>query len=228
MRCLQNRGKIPKRGSDGALAAELGVIRTLWETRVTVAAVLVALIFAGHPTAAPSPSSSILPNCFPAQAGLSAFEAQWFCGHLRAAGEARLSGERVFRFTYLPTFDAPRIVVIRAHGQEWVVSAKVLGGKGGYEPGILVRTTERKLSADEVRLLLQRLENARMWQPTDIQQELGTDGSEWLLEGQQDGKYAFHKVWSPEESTFPQYRRVCRYMLELGDILPGPGESELY
>jgi hypothetical protein len=195
---------------------------------VTVPALFAALVLAGRPTAAPSPSPSILPNCFPAQAGLSAFESQRFCGHLRAAGEARLSGERVVRFTYFPTFDAPRIVVISAQGQEWVVSGKVLSGKGGYHPGTVARTTERNLSSEQVRLLLQRLENAGLWEPTDAQQELGADGSEWLLEGQQAAKYVFHKVWSPEESTFPQYRRVCRYMLELADILPGPGESELY
>jgi hypothetical protein len=195
---------------------------------VTVAALFTALFLAGQPTAVPSPSASAPPNCFPAEAGLSEFEVQWFCGHLRAAGEARLSGERVFRFTYLPTFHAPRIVVVSEQGQRWVVSGKVLSGKGGYAPGTVARTTERKLSADEARLLLQRLEKAGIWEPTDTQQELGADGSEWLLEGLQAGTYAFHKVWSPEESTFPQYRKVCRYLLELADILPGPGESELY
>jgi hypothetical protein len=152
---------------------------------------------------------------------------QWFCGHLRAAGESRLAGERAFRFTYLPTFNAPRVVVVRARGKEWVASGKILGGKGGYEPGKVVRTTERKLSQEEVRLLLQRLENAGIWESTDKQQR-GTDGSEWLLEAQEAGRYAFHRVWTPSGSTFPVFRKACGYMLELAGILPESTEGELY
>ncbi len=165
------------------------------------------------------------PHCFPPKVGVDDFERRWFCGHLAAAGEWALRGDPAYRFTYLPTFDHPRIVTVTLVRDEPIVVGKVLTGHGGYEPGSISRTTQRVLAAGEWRLLLQRLENAGMWQPSDVQATIGPDGSEWLLEGRHAAQYRLHKVWSPTEASFPQYRRVCSYMLELAGIVP---DHELY
>jgi hypothetical protein len=169
-----------------------------------------------------------VPNCFPPAASVGDFETQWFCTQLLAAGESSLAGDRVFRFTYLPTFHATRVVVVAKRGQEWVAVGKVLDGQGGYVPGKVARTTERRLLDTEVRLLEQRLRNAGMWERTERNTSKGLDGSEWLLEGRRGGQYIFHEVWSPTETTFPQYRKVCIFMLELAGIQPEQSEQELY
>jgi len=152
---------------------------------------------------------------------------RWYCSHLQAAGESVLSEGKRYRFTYIPSFHPPRVVVISSEPEGWVATGKVLSGKGGYAAGKVVRTTRRMLTTDEVRLLEQRLENAGLWQPTDLQQE-GTDGSEWLLEARDGARYMFHDVWSPRENTFPQYRKACVYMLELAGVMPEGEERELY
>jgi hypothetical protein len=167
-------------------------------------------------------------DCFPSTAGVDDFKTDWFCSQLAAAGEGLLPGEHSYRFTYIPSFHATRIVVVTETEGQWTVVGKVLSGRGGYEPGTLARTTKRALTAAEARLLENRLANAGMWEPTDKNPETGVDGAEWVLEGRRTSRYAFHDVWSPTDRTFPQYRRVCIFLLQLADILPSPKKQELY
>jgi len=167
------------------------------------------------------------PPCFPPQAGLDEFRVEWYCGHLTAAGVRELAGDPAYRFVYLPSFHAPRIVTVLVEAGAPVVRGIVLSGKGGYKPGNVQRRTERRLSDREWRLLRQRLENAGMWEGDTRQQDTGFDGSRWILEGRADGKYRFHDIWSPKPSRFPQYYKACSYMLELAGLTPAPPE-ELY
>ena len=160
-------------------------------------------------------------SCFPPEAGIDAFRSAWFCRQLNAAHEERLSGELAYRFSYIPSFHATRVVVAFKAVGRLVVIGKVLDGRGGYEPGGLAHTTRRLLSDVEWRLLEQRLENAGLWEPPDRDDRSLTDGAEWVLEGRKDGRHSFRAVHSPTDSTFPQYRKVCAYMLELADITPG-------
>lgn len=165
-------------------------------------------------------------DCFPPEARLDKFRSDWFCRQLTAAKEARLAGEPSYRFSYIPSFHATRIVVAFKEEGHPVVVGKVLSGKGGYEAGTLAQTTRRALSADEWRRLEQRLENAGLWEPPDRDDRVGADGAEWIVEGRKGGRYSFHVVWSPTEGTFPQYRKVCSYMLELAGI--SPAAQDLY
>src|SRR5262245_33711717 len=78
----------------------------------------------------------------------------------------------------MPSFHATRVVVAFLEAGKPVIVGKVLSGKGGYEPGTLVRTTKRALNPDEWRLLQQRLENAGLWESTDRDDRLGVDGAQ--------------------------------------------------
>jgi len=191
---------------------------------------VVALLFLAAQTRPPRPSAapSPVPNCFPQEAHLDDFRTQWYCAQLLASGQSRLAGGKAYRFTYLPTFHHPRVVTLSQHGEEWIVSGRVLSGQGGYQPGKVSRSTERTLSTTEVRLLEQRLENAGVWEPDSAQENRGLDGSIWLLEARNGPRYVLHEVWSPRDNTFPQYRKACAYMLELAGVLPGADEGELY
>jgi len=165
-------------------------------------------------------------TCFPTEAGLHSFKAEWFCKQLAAAEERRLSGDPAYRFSYIPSFHATRVVVAFMDKERPTVIGKVLSGKGGYEPGRLLRVTRRVLSTDEWRLLERRLDNAGLWELPDKYSREGFDGAEWVLEGRNQGRYSLHDVWSPTDSTFPQYRKACVYMLELAGI--APDTTQLY
>jgi hypothetical protein len=165
-------------------------------------------------------------SCFPDEAALDPFLVDWYCKHLNAAGPGQLGPGPSYRFTYLPSFDAPRIVTVAREAHQLVVRGIVLSGKGGYEPGKIATNTRRVLSPGEWQLLQQRLENAGMWEPTDINDANGVDGARWILEGRRDGTYRLHDVWSPAPKRFPQFVKACVYLLELADIKPA--SSELY
>ena len=166
-------------------------------------------------------------GCFPPEAGVDAFRAEWFCRQLDAAQEGRLTGEPAYRFTYVPSFDPTRVVLVYKEKERTVVVGKVLSGAGGYEPGTVARTTGRDLSAEEWRSLEQRLEQAGLWAPLLRDERIGTDGAEWILEGRKAGRYAFHAVWSPDSGSFPSHRDAGTYMLELAGIRPEK-KKELY
>ena len=191
-----------------------------------VGALLILLAASGEPR--PNAAPSAVPNCFPAEAHVDEFRTHWFCAHLLAAGEGKLQGEETYRFTYLPTFHHPRVVRVTHGSSGWTLRAVVLSGQGGYKPGNVARSAERKLTQAKARLLLQRLEDAGVWEPDPVQKEVGLDGSMWLLEAKRGVRYQFHEVWSPEANTAPQYRKACEYMLELAGVLPEPKEGELY
>jgi hypothetical protein len=164
--------------------------------------------------------------CFPSEAAVDEFRADWYCGQLAAAGLGMLTGDPSFRLTYLPSFNASRFVVVTMEAGRPVVRGVVLTGRGGYEPGKVARSTRRVVTSEEWRLLRQRLDNAGMWESTDTNDSSGVDGAQWILEGQKDGKYRLHDVWSPTAERFPQYVKVCLYMLELAGIKPS--DEELY
>lgn len=122
-------------------------------------------------------------DCFPPEAGVDAFKVRWFCKQLGAAQETQLSADPAYRFTYIPSFHSTRVVVVRLDGGRPVAVGKVLSGKGGYDPGSLLRTTRRSLTDDEWRHLEQQLENVRIWESPDRDDRLGLDGAQWVLEG---------------------------------------------
>lgn len=160
-------------------------------------------------------------RCFPAQATavLDAFRADWYCKHLTAAGEESLRADPGYRFTYLPSFHSPRVVTVEWKRGEPVIVGKILSGRGGYEPGTILRRTRRILTPAEVRILEERLKDAGLWD-LQIPRVLGHDGSSWILEGRKAGWYQIQDVWSPREGQSAKYRQACIYLLTLADIMP--------
>jgi hypothetical protein len=115
-------------------------------------------------------------------------------------------------------------VVVRVEAGQHVAIGKVLNGHGGYAPGRLVQSTKRVLTSEEWRLLDQRMENAGLWEsPPDKDKDdrIGVDGAEWVVEGRRGNNYQFRSVWSPDDSSFPQYRKACEYLLTIAGIHPG-------
>jgi hypothetical protein len=145
---------------------------------------------------------------------------------LAAAGLGTLTSDPGFRFTYLPSFHAARIVSVALETGRPVVRGFVLTIPNGLQPGKVARQTHRVLTTEQWRLLQQRLENAGLWESTDTNDVSGVDGAQWLLEGRRGGEYRLHDVFSPTTERFPQYVKACRYMMELAGMTPP--DAELY
>ena len=159
-------------------------------------------------------------GCFLQSGLVSPFEHQWYCRQGNAAGLRPLQGERVYRLVLIPSFRPTRVVTVRIESGSAFAEGILLSGRGGYDPGGIARTTRRAVSPENWRLLEQRLENAGVWEAPEPDRESGEDGSQWLLEGRKGERAFFRDVWSPSESTFPQYRKAALFMLELAALEP--------
>jgi hypothetical protein len=76
---------------------------------------------------------------------------------------------------------------------------KVASGTGGYSPGTLSTNTSRKLTAQEAQSLLSRVESGGFWNaPNPVNDQTGTDGSQWIIEGVKAGRYHVVDRWMPK------------------------------
>jgi len=95
--------------------------------------------------------------------------------------------------------------------------SKVADGAGGYAPGKIVSKTARTLNADEAQKLLSSLDRARFWgAPNPINDQRGTDGSQWIIEGVKSGRYHVIDRWSPHAG--PAYVLGLLMAFELGKL----------
>lgn len=132
---------------------------------------------------------------------LNDFEDAWYSEHLRAAGERPLSfasgSPEALRFTWLRSFHPPVIVRV-----EWAptgaatLTATMLSGAGGYQPGEVSNTISRTLTQDEVERLLVLRETALREPPVDCTMML--DGARWVVEASGPGGYRYVNRQSPE------------------------------
>ncbi|RAK51137.1 hypothetical protein [Phenylobacterium soli] len=134
-------------------------------------------------------------------------EANWFGSHLRAAQErslwqpaSELRG-RTLRFLWLRSFHAPAVIRIDepARGTYWL-TATLLQGNGGYEPGRIDRRVTRRLSPEEAEAYEKAY--SQLASLPRIGCGNGADGSEWIIETRDQGRYSLLKRWTPASGTF--------------------------
>lgn len=132
---------------------------------------------------------------------LDEFEDAWYSRHLRAAGERPLSfapgSPPALRFTWLRTFDAPVIVRV-----EWAptgaatLTATMLSGAGGYDPGEISATVSRPLTQDEIESVL-LLRQAALREP-QVDCRMMLDGARWIVEAAGADGYRYVNAKSPK------------------------------
>ena len=142
------------------------------------------------------------------------FRQQWYSKHLAALHEPSMletsrrdMAAEEYRFLYLRTGDHPisvRIVVKSNHTAKLI--SKETSGKGGGEPGRLIRNREDRLSKLRTEAFLLASDDLSFWTlPTLIEQEdknvVHLDGSQWIFEGVKEGRYHIVDRWSPDRST---------------------------
>jgi hypothetical protein len=144
----------------------------------------------------------------------------WYSRVLTATLEPSLScgmgAPQRLRFLSIPTFDPASFVRVELTPDGGVVWSGTLSGSGGYDPGQLVRSAQRKLLAAESRELSAAIAKAGFWTtPADDSEHDGFDGTQWVLEGRRGADYHVVHRWSPTRGAF---RDLCRDFARLGGI----------
>lgn len=134
------------------------------------------------------------------------FKAEWYSAQLKALNEpslfalTKVNDAESYRFLWLRTFHHP--VAIRLDRQvdgTWTLTTKVGSGAGGYKPGQLVTDKSRKLTAQEIQAFLAKVQGDQFWSaPNPVNDQAGTDGSQWIIEGAKAGKYHVVDRWMPK------------------------------
>jgi hypothetical protein len=130
--------------------------------------------------------------------------------HLKVMAEKPLprrmedAESHVYRFTCLRTFHEGFCVVLEimpdgtAH-----LTYKMESGRGGYGAGFLRMSGQMSVSKSSSEEFVGWVNTGGFWTlPRHDRNSAGLDGSSWILEGVQDGKYHVIDRWSPEAGTF--------------------------
>ena len=126
-----------------------------------------------------------------------------------------------YRFTLIPTFDAPVSIRVWRGNDDYFLNFKKLSGQGGFgikKFGKLNADTTLKLNKDEWFRFTSLLRRADFWaEPPLTMEETVPDGAEWVMEGIKEGTECngshYHEVHRITPSK--ELRESCNYLLKL-------------
>jgi hypothetical protein len=133
------------------------------------------------------------------------FKERWYSGNLNALQEPSLyqlakdNKVECYRFLWLRSFNHPVSARLFRQGKgQWVLSLKIAGGAAGFHPAALIEDETLHLYDANVQRFLSQVESLGFWKaPNPVDDQKGTDGSQWIIEGVKDGKYHIVDRWSP-------------------------------
>ena len=165
---------------------------------------------------------------FPEVIGITDFENGWYSHQLLALEEPIIYAQKdsyktIYRFTCLRTFHNPFSIRIEIdeHEASAMLFFKMSSGAGGYDPGELMISEQKKLESEEFKSLVNVMGKYNYWELPFEDGSLGLDGSEWIIELLEDNKYHAISRWTPSN---------CE-VYDLGNIfieLSGQNIEELY
>jgi hypothetical protein len=160
------------------------------------------------------------------------FKSGWYTSQLQALQEPSLlrlakdTSAESYRFLWLRTFNHP--IAIRLEPKPdgtSILTTKIASGAGGYRPGVLSESNSRVLSKEQTQAFLSRLNKLNFWTaPNPVNDQGGTDGSQWIIEGIKGGKYHVVDRWSPQKGLV----RELGLMLALDLAKMNIPDSEIY
>ena len=165
--------------------------------------------------------------------GISKFEADWYGKSLKRMKEPRLPdftkdvNAEVYRMMILPSWGNPIAVRVQKHGGIYRLSARRLGGQGGYDPGKLVEARDLELSADDSKVLEVLIQNLDFFKLSTDDGAFGTDGDESVIEGVSHGKYHVIHRWCassyhPDKRGLTAFLNLIRFLLHESELSQGP------
>jgi hypothetical protein len=134
----------------------------------------------------------------------SEFMMRWYSKELAGLEERPLwpgGGGEVYRFTWLRSFSVPVSVSLtfQADGEGLLVIHS-----SDREHNRLIVDRTLRISKEQGDDFRRRLGEAGFWRMPARDNRRGFDGSEWILEGADSGRYHLVTRWSAEESLFGQ------------------------
>lgn len=184
---------------------------------------VIAILFLLNAAPAPAQSQYFPKGTFVAEGNGEAILLTWYSRELKGLEEPSLwtlsrndKHAVAYRFLWLRSFHHPvAIRLMIAPDGTAVVITKVSSGAAGYDPGRLIENHTEKLSAIEVKHLLDQMNSAHFWElPTEEKKKnpsIEIDGAQWILEGIQDGNYHIVDRWSPPKNG--AYRALCWFFV---------------
>jgi hypothetical protein len=147
------------------------------------------------------------------------FQRDWYGKHLRALGETSLlekapaDDAEAYRLTWLRTFDHPVVIRLEYNGYGASLISRETDGMGGYEPGKIIRTDTFQIGRQEWCRFIELLNVAEFWSmPSENDDDGGTDGSQWILEGIRGHRYHSVDRWTPSDGA---YHDAGAYLIQL-------------
>lgn len=125
--------------------------------------------------------------------------------------------KEIYRFTWIRTFHHPVSVRLEKQDETIKVFTKVCNGAGGYKPGKLIQDTIQIVQQEEYKKFLDLLSNSNFWNLPTEKKEMGTDGSEWIIEIVKDNKYHLVVRWTPREDE-KAFREIGKYLISISKI----------
>jgi hypothetical protein len=134
------------------------------------------------------------------------FRLKWYIGQLAALQEPSLwessktQQTQSYRFLWLRTFHHPVAirVDVNADGTS-ELTTKMTSGAGGYAPGKLTKNATVTLSKEQTEWFLGKIEQYKFWQLPSVQETIGADGAQWIVEGIKDRAYHVVDRWTPRD-----------------------------
>ena len=152
---------------------------------------------------------------------LDTFSIKWYSEQLEALNEPIIfldkSNKETYRFTWLRSFDQPVVIRIEQNNGQYLIFWKVGSGAGGYKPKKEFISNQKIISKAIWNEFINKLHQIDFWEmDTKYTGVLGTDGSQWILEGKTSGKYHVVDRWTPDAKS--NYYKCCDYLIGLTDI----------
>jgi hypothetical protein len=139
------------------------------------------------------------------------FKRDWYSTQLNALQEPSLyqmgKVSNSESYLWLRTFHHP--VAVRADVKPdgtGMLTTKITSGAGGYRPGTITENRSQLLSKEQISTFLAKVDDVQFWKaPNPVNDQRGTDGSQWIIEGLKNGRYHVVDRWSPakERSKIP-------------------------
>jgi hypothetical protein len=151
----------------------------------------------------------------------------WYSMPLARIGEPSLScghaaEAQSYRLLWLNSQGHPVVIRITRTGNVIMLYAFQLSGWGGTDPGSLTGYTHRRLDNGDWIRLQTALKNAEFWRLPTSGNLYGSHGGQWVIEGNDRGRYHLVDRWSPAAGP---YRALGDLFFELsGWIKPYPNQ----
>lgn len=116
----------------------------------------------------------------------------------------RKDKRKSFRFLCSRTFRnlfSIRVEIDSNKPEPGILHFKETSGVGGGDPMLILKTTSIRLFQKDVDELLSKINDEKFWmlKSTEDNEYIGCDGSDWIIEGVENGNYHFVERWSPEQ-----------------------------